>query len=107
MRPEQVIIDDLVKSKTTSENCETLKEIESNNVYIRDVQLKKLMSLHDKKFKETAVVPLVRLYEKFNTKFLNEGDLQNWAEIIDRDLRILESTLQIIDEERDTSAYSS
>ncbi|USP80999.1 uncharacterized protein yc1106_08273 [Curvularia clavata] len=39
------------------------------------------------------------------TKKLNEvGDIQNWAEMIERDLLVLEETVRLVDEERGEAA---
>lgn len=100
MSVEQNVLNYLIKSKTATVGSEILREVESNNDYIRDIQLKKLTDLHDKSFKEKGMVPLIKLYEKYNAKSVEHGDLQNWAELIDRDLRVLETTIQILDEER-------
>ncbi|QEU62204.1 Bls1 [Kluyveromyces lactis] len=99
MSNERTLFNQLIKSKTDTVGSEILKEIEGNDEYIKDVQLKKLKELHDKKFKEKGVTPLIRLYEKYNTCALNDGDLQNWAELIDRDIRILEGTVKILEDE--------
>ncbi|CDO92144.1 unnamed protein product [Kluyveromyces dobzhanskii CBS 2104] len=101
MSTERHLLNDLIKSKTDTTGSEVLREIEANDKYIKDVQLKKLKDLHDRQFKERCVSPLIRLYEKYNTSALNDGDLQNWAELIDRDMRILEGTIKILREELD------
>ncbi|PVI07263.1 hypothetical protein DM02DRAFT_609227 [Periconia macrospinosa] len=42
-----------------------------------------------------------------STKKLNEiGDVQNWAEMIERDLLVLEETLRLVDEKAETESAS-
>ncbi|KAG0675089.1 biogenesis of lysosome- organelles complex 1 subunit bls1 [Kluyveromyces marxianus] len=99
MSNERILLNQLIKSKTDTVGSELLKEIERNDEYIKEVQLKKLKELHDKQFKEKHVLPLIKLYERYNSSAINDGDLQNWAELIDRDIRILEGTMDILEEE--------
>lgn len=42
----------------------------------------------------------IALYDKYNERVLEEGDLQNWAELIDRDIRVLEVAMQLISESK-------
>lgn len=95
-------LNQLVNQITQSSNCtelsRTIQEIESNKNYITDVQLKKLMKLHDKSFKMKCVQPTQELYNRYLKRMEKDGNLQNRAAEIDRDLRIIETTLQIIKE---------
>lgn len=90
----------ILKSHSETAVSATLKEIESNHQYINEVQLKKLVQLHDSGFQEKCVAPVTQLYNKYSDIVLQNGDLQNWAEIVDRDLRVLENTLQLVRENR-------
>lgn len=90
------LVNGICKSTQDTAACKTLQEIESNNEYIVNTQLRKLLKLHDKSFKEKCVAPAIALYEKYNEVILRDGDLQNWAELIDRDIRVLEETVQLI-----------
>lgn len=90
----------ILKSHSETAVSTTLKEIESNHQYINEVQLKKLVQLHDSGFQEKCVAPVTLLYNKYSDIVLQNGDLQNWAEIVDRDLRVLENTLQLVRENR-------
>lgn len=83
----------IAKSQTNTNVAEAHEEIESNYAYINEKQLKRLVELHDTEFKDKCVVPLQRLYYKYSDTVLCDGDLQNWAELIDRDIRVLETTL--------------
>lgn len=89
------LVQSICKSSRETDASKILKEIEDNNEYIMDVQLKKLLRLHDTAFKERCVLPLHQLYDKYNESVLRHGDLQNWAELIDRDLRVLELTMHL------------
>lgn len=91
----------ICKSSRETESSKTLKEIESNNEYITSVQLKKLQRLHDISFKNKCVTPTKVLYDRYNERVLQHGDLQNWAEIIDRDIRVLEEAIQLIKSNRE------
>lgn len=93
-------LDQLVKQITQStksnELSKTIQEIESNKQYITDIQLKKLLKLHDKSFKMKCVYPTEELYDKYQRQMRKDGDLQNQAAEIDRDLRIIETAIDII-----------
>lgn len=93
-------LDQLVKQITQStksnELSKTIQEIESNKQYITDIQLKKLLKLHDKSFKMKCVSPAEELYDKYERQMGKDGDLQNQAAEIDRDLRIIETAIDII-----------
>lgn len=94
------IVDRIFKSTQESEASKTLKEIESNNDYIMNTQLRKLLKLHDTSFQQKCVTPISALYEKHSEQALRDGDLQNWAELIDRDIRIIETAMQLIKDSR-------
>lgn len=102
--PSKNDLDQLVhricKSTQETEASKTLKEIESNNAYIMNVQLRKLLKLHDSSFKDKCIVPLQSLSDKYNDTVLRDGDLQNWAELVDRDIRVLEVAIQLIQESK-------
>lgn len=89
------LVQSICKSGRETDASKILKEIEDNNEYIMEVQLRKLLKLHDTAFKERCVLPLHQLYDKYNESVLRQGDLQNWAELIDRDLRVLELTMRL------------
>ncbi|SCW01836.1 LAFE_0E08328g1_1 [Lachancea fermentati] len=90
----------LLKSHTQTTLSETQEQIEANHAYITSKQLKKLIDLHDLTFQERCVIPLQKLYDKHMALRLMDGDLQNWAEVVDRDIRVLETTLQLVKEGR-------
>lgn len=90
------IVDKIFKSTQETEASRTLQEIESNNDYILNTQLRKLLKLHDNSFQQKCVLPVNSLYEKHSESALRDGDLQNWAELIDRDIRIIETAMQLI-----------
>lgn len=92
------LLNRIFKSTQETEASRTLKEIESNSEYIINTQLRKLLELHDKSFKKKCVVPARCLYEKYNEAVLRDGDLQNWAELVDRDIRVLEVAMQLVKE---------
>ncbi|AET38738.1 Bls1p Ecym_3245 [Eremothecium cymbalariae DBVPG len=92
-------INRIIKSRTPTAVSDVQSEIETNHAYINQVQLKKLIQLHDENLQERCHIPLKKLYDKYNDKILGEGDLQNWAEHIERDLRLLETTLKIVKQE--------
>lgn len=94
------LVNGICKSTLETGASKTLQEIESNNEYIMNTQLRKLLKLHDKSFKEKCVAPAIALYDKYNERVLEEGDLQNWAELIDRDIRVLEVAMQLISESK-------
>ncbi|SCU77664.1 LAMI_0A01926g1_1 [Lachancea mirantina] len=84
----------LLKLNSTTAASEAQEQVEQNHKYISNVQLKALVELHDNKFRE-SYTPLKKLYEKYSDDFLRDGDLQNWAELIDRDIRVLETTMRL------------
>lgn len=90
------LVNGICKSAQEIGASRTLQEIESNNEYIMNTQVRRLLKLHDRSFKEKCVTPAVALYERFNEMALRDGDLQNWAELIDRDIRVLEVAMQLI-----------
>lgn len=92
----------IFKSKTATNVSEAHKEIEANHAYINQKQLKDLVALHDTTFKEKCVEPLRKLYHKYSDLTLQEGDLQNWAELVERDVRILEATMDKVRDNQST-----
>ncbi|SCU98460.1 LADA_0H13168g1_1 [Lachancea dasiensis] len=84
----------IIKAHSDTAVSEAQKEIESNYAYINDKQLKKLIGLHDDVLQHKCGVPLQKLYDKYSQFNLQHGNLQNWAELIDRDLRVLEATIE-------------
>ncbi|CCD27132.1 Bls1p NDAI_0J02400 [Naumovozyma dairenensis CBS 421] len=90
----------IINSETPTEVSKTLKEIENNNKYINDVQFKKLIELHDDRFKNKCLKPMQGLCTKYNNVVVQDGDLQIDAALVDRDLRVLETTLQLIKERK-------
>ena len=95
-------LDTLVKritqSNSSSELSKTLQEVESNRAYIAGVQLQKLKRMHDRSFRSKCVEPTQELYAKYTKRLEQDGDLQNAAAEIDRDLRIIEATLALVKE---------
>ncbi|GAV52557.1 hypothetical protein ZYGR_0AG05480 [Zygosaccharomyces rouxii] len=89
------LVNTICKSNRDTDASKVLKEIEDNNNYITEVQLKRLLKLHDGAFRE-SVIPLQKLHDKYSEIVLKQGDLQSWAELIDRDLRVLELTMQLV-----------
>lgn len=96
----ETLFNRIIKSTDETEVSRTLKEVEENNGYIQDKQLKSLLSLHDKRFKDQCIYPLNEFYLKYKEGVINDGDLQNKAALVDRDIRILESTIQFIEENK-------
>lgn len=90
------LVDKITHSKVPTEISKTLKEIEQNNDYIQEVQLKKLIKLHDHTFKTKCIDPLTETYEHFASYMERDNNIQMEAAMLDRDLRIIEQTLQII-----------
>ena len=90
------LVKQITQSTKSTELSKTIQEIESNKQYITDVQLKKLLKLHDKSFKMKCVSPPQELYDKYQRQMRKNGDLQNRAAEIDRDLRIIETAIDII-----------
>ncbi|CAR26572.1 hypothetical protein ZYGR_0H03900 [Zygosaccharomyces rouxii] len=88
------LVNSICKSTRDTDASKILKEIEDNNSYITEVQLKRLLKLHDGSFRE-SLTPLQKLHDKYNEIVMRQGDLQSWAELIDRDLRVLELTMQL------------
>ncbi|SCV04697.1 LANO_0G11804g1_1 [Lachancea nothofagi CBS 11611] len=92
----------IVKAHTDTVVAEAQREIEASHAYINEKQLKKLIELHDNILQEKCSVPMQKLYHKYSQNSLQEGDLQNWAELVDRDVRILEATMKRVrDNQRD------
>lgn len=104
-------LDTLVKritqSTRSSELSRTLQEVEANRAYIADVQLQKLKRMHDRSFRRKCVEPTQELYAKYQKRVAQDGDLQNGAAEIDRDLRIIETALSLIKERRGESTPHS
>lgn len=90
------LVDKITNSKTLTEGSKTLKEIEENKDYIQEVQLKKLITLHDQSFKSKCVDPLTDLYEKYRSLMERDSKIQNEAALVDRNLRIIEQTLEYV-----------
>ncbi|KAG0672372.1 Bls1p [Maudiozyma exigua] len=90
------LVKQITQSTKSNELSKTIQEIESNKQYIIDIQLKKLLKLHDKSFKMKCVSPTEELYKKYRRQMRKDGDLQNQAAEIDRDLRIIETAMDII-----------
>lgn len=88
------VITRILQNKNNSKAGEILREINSNNEYIREVQLAKLLKYHDNSFKNSCVGPTARLYKKYQFQTLQLGDLQKQAEILDRDIRVIEVALE-------------
>ncbi|SCU97499.1 LAFA_0G11738g1_1 [Lachancea sp. 'fantastica'] len=87
-------IDRITKATTNTAVSEAQREIEANHASINETQLKKLIDLHDNVLQNRGSIPLRKLYHKYSQLHLQEGDLQNWAELVDRDLRVLEATIE-------------
>ncbi|SCU90183.1 LAME_0E07404g1_1 [Lachancea meyersii CBS 8951] len=83
----------IIKAQSDTAISEAQREIEANHAYINETQLKNLLDLHDNVFQNQCVLPLQKLYQKYSQMSLQEGDVQNWAELVDRDLRVLEATV--------------
>lgn len=90
------LVDKIIHSKVPTEISKTLKEIERNNDYIEEIQLKELIQLHDQTLKTKCVDPLTKMYEYFAPYMEKDYNIQTEAAVIDRDLRIIEHTLQTI-----------
>ncbi|CCC72143.1 hypothetical protein NCAS_0J01640 [Naumovozyma castellii] len=93
---------DIVNSSIDSESSKTLREIEANSRYISDVQLKSLLKLHDEKFKQKCVDPLHDIASRYGKIVDKDGDLATEAALVDRDLRVIETTIQLIQERAKT-----
>ncbi|CEP61610.1 Bls1p LALA0_S03e06788g [Lachancea lanzarotensis] len=87
-------INRIIKCRTDTAVSEAQREIETNHASINETQLKKLMDLHDNVLQNRGALPLQKLYNKYSQLNLQEGDLQNWAELMDRNLRVLEATVE-------------
>lgn len=92
------LVKKIIHSTNSSELSKTIQEIESNKEYITEVQLKKLKKMHDTSFRLKCVTPTQELYDKYLKRMEKDGNLQNRAAEIDRDLRIIETALDIIKE---------
>lgn len=90
------LVDKITNSNTPTEGSKILKEIEENKDYIQEVQLKKLITLHDQSFKSKCVDPLNDLYGKYKPLMERDSNVQNEAALVDRNLRIIEQTLEYI-----------
>ena len=84
----------LARSFKDTELSETLREIQSSSTYIRDVQLEKLVKLHDYSFRGKCLSPTRDLYRKYREMRERDGDLASEAAIVDRDIRILEIAIE-------------
>ncbi|AGO12431.1 AaceriAER079Cp [[Ashbya] aceris (nom. inval.)] len=93
-------INRIIKSKTATKVSAMQAEIEANHAHIYEVQLKKLLRLHDEELQERCHTPLRKLYAKYNSRAEGNRDLQTWAEHVERDLRLLETTLRLVREGR-------
>ncbi|QLQ80841.1 hypothetical protein HG537_0E01960 [Torulaspora globosa] len=90
------VIDRIFKSTQETDASRTLKEIKSNNEYIMNTQLRKLVELHDTSFRQKCVVPMASLYERYSEQLVRDEDLQRCAELVDRDIRIIETAIELI-----------
>lgn len=89
---------DIIASDRDTDFSKNLREITTNREYINKYQLTKLLKLHDQSLKGKCYVPLNDLYTKYKDMITGDGELQNEAALIDRDLRIIESTIELIKE---------
>ncbi|KAL3234392.1 Biogenesis of lysosome-related organelles complex 1 subunit BLS1 [Nakaseomyces bracarensis] len=96
------IVERILHDNTLSEPGKALKELEDNGKYIMEVQMKKLMKLHDDRFMSKSVLPMERLYSKYSQVKERFGDLQKDAELVDRDIRIIEMAIDDIKKNRDS-----
>ncbi|EDO18709.1 hypothetical protein Kpol_1055p66 [Vanderwaltozyma polyspora DSM 70294] len=96
------LLNKIVKSNDETEVSKALKEIEDNNEYIEKKQLRSLLTMHDKKFKDQCLIPMNNLYVKYNDIVGKDRNLQNETAFVDRDIRVLESTLQYIIENKNS-----
>ncbi|CAI7251625.1 ATV_collapsed_G0039030.mRNA.1.CDS.1 [Saccharomyces cerevisiae] len=96
------LLDKIINSPHRTEASKTLQEIENNQSYILNVQLKKLLRLHDDSFKNKCVSPINYMLEKYTPYMGHTEALQKEAELVDRDLRILEMTYQLIEKNRNS-----
>ncbi|CAI4035304.1 hypothetical protein SMKI_12G4550 [Saccharomyces mikatae IFO 1815] len=96
------LLDRIINSPQGTEASKTLEEIENNQSYILNVQLKKLLRLHDDSFKNKCVSPVNDMLEKYTPYTERTKALQKGAELVDRDLRIIEMTYQLIKKNRNS-----
>lgn len=96
------LVDKIINSPHRTEASKTLEEIENNQSYILNVQLKKLLRLHDDSFKNKCVSPVTYMLEKYTPYLGHTEALQKEAELVDRDLRIIEMTYQLIKKNRNS-----
>ncbi|CCK69054.1 Bls1p KNAG_0B06240 [Huiozyma naganishii CBS 8797] len=96
------LLNHVITSKKDTELAKTLKEIESNRDYIDNVQLPKLLKLHDHSFKAKCVDPMFDLYEKHCPILEHDANIQNRTALVDRDLRVIEMTLALIKSGKET-----
>ncbi|CAI4047090.1 hypothetical protein SKDZ_12G4330 [Saccharomyces kudriavzevii ZP591] len=96
------LLEKIINSPHGTEASKTLEEIENNQSYILDVQLKKLLRLQDDSFKNKCVSPVNDMLEKYTPYLGRTEALQEEAELVDRDLRIIEMTYQLIKKNRNS-----
>lgn len=91
------LLHDLRLNDIEPEFAKILKEVECNEKYIYDVQLPKLVKLHDVHFTKECLKPARRLLEKYSNIAIDNGtEIQREAELIDRDMRVIEETLDLV-----------
>lgn len=94
------LVDKIVNDHSLSEPGQSLKELGDNGRYIMDVQMKKLLKLHDQSFIERCFRPMEELKNRYAKVKERSGDLQKEAELVDRDIRIIEMAIQDINKNK-------
>lgn len=90
------LVDKIMNSRPETEVAKTLKEIEDNKEYIQNIQLKRLIRLHDQSFKTKCIDSITELHQKYHPVMKRDQNIQNEAALVDRSLRIIEETLELI-----------
>lgn len=92
----ETLVEKILHDNSLSEPGKSLKELEDNGKYIMDVQMTKLLKLHDDRFMQRSFLPMEQLCTKYNEVKNKYGDLQKEAELVDRDIRIIEMAIDDI-----------
>lgn len=87
---------DIIHSTEPTEASSTYGEIIENRKIIEEHQLNELLQLHDKTFQDKCIQPINKLKEKYDKLLQQDNDIQTHVAMTDRDLRIIELTLDLV-----------
>lgn len=89
------VFESIVRCTDPTESSHTLKEIHENKRIIEERQVVELLQVHDKVFYDKCVRPVNKLKKLYDALLRDDTDIQTHVALTDRDLRIIEATLDM------------